>query len=126
MFVDTEAYLHYYDGETISSGWERLELVVKFKEEGKFFRTKITETLVSTLNLQNANEMSILFKDYDHYCDEVEKYLNDSSLLERRVEQVIREYFKKKSKNELNDNRSKSIQKRVNDFKSIKVRVKLD
>lgn len=38
MYIDAEAHLVYYDGETISSGWERLSIVVKFKENGKFLR----------------------------------------------------------------------------------------
>ena len=126
MYIDAEASLEYWDGESITSGWERLDLVVKFKEEGKLFRTKISDTLVSTFGIYNGHMASKSYDSYDLYYKEVETYLNDSYLIKIKVEQMVKEYFKQKNDDDTKNSKKKHIQKQVQNMESIKVRVNLD
>jgi len=126
MYIDAEAFLQYRDGSTIASGWERLELVVKFKERGKLFRTKLVETLATTFGMHSSHYKGKRYDTYDEYYDDVESIINDTDLIKMRVEEVVKDYFVKKYEDEMKDNRLKNIQKRVNNLSTLKVRVKLD
>lgn len=57
MIVNAVSYLEYWSGESVSGGRERLDLIVKFKEEGKFFRTKLEESLATTYGVNNPHSL---------------------------------------------------------------------
>jgi hypothetical protein len=120
------AKLVYWDGDSVTGGWERLELVVKFKENGKLFKRKLTKKLVSTFQVDNAHISWNPLNSYGEYFAECEKYLNDTYLIKKAAEKMIKDYFKGKTNKDLKDSRSKNISNRVSKLGEIEVKVKID
>lgn len=125
MEVIAAIHLEYCNGKTITGGDERLDLIVKFKEEGEFLKTKLIDTLVTTSDLRNKL-YGIRYDTYEEYLDDVEKYLNDYYLIKKRAEEMVLKYFKNLNKERREGNRRKSILKRVNGFKQVEIKVKIN
>lgn len=128
MEILATAKLVYCDGEAISSGWEKLSLVVKFKEDGKFFNRKLTKTLASTYNFYNSHmcHEQNRYSSIDEYFKDVEFLISDIPTIKRAAEKMILNYFKKKNENDLLNNKTKNISKRVNKMPKIDVKVKVN
>lgn len=120
MEILATAELQYLLGESISSGWERLEIVVKFKEEGKLFKRKLKSTLASTYHVFNASNSPMTYDEYFGICEE---YLNDTYLVKKVAENMIKDYFNKKNSNQLKNNRAKNIQSRASKLGKVEVKV---
>lgn len=126
MEILATAQLIYHDGEAITAGWERLSLEVKFKEHKKLFKTKLNKTLVSTNQVLNHHLTMNPLNTFDDYFNECEKYINDNYLVKKAAENMIKDYFKDKSKEEKRDSRSKNIEKRVNKLGKIEIKVTVE
>jgi hypothetical protein len=98
--IVASARLEYCEGLSVAE-WERLVLVVKFKQDGKLFKRKLTKTLVSTYQVENSHLSMRPLNSYDEYFAECEKYLNDQYLIKKAAENMIKKYFNEKSKNQL-------------------------
>ena len=127
MEINAIVYLEYWDGESISGGRERLDLYVKFKEEGKFFKTKLREILVSVDQITNSHryEDVIQFDDYNQYCDYVENILNNIDFIKEVAENMIKEYFEYKCKVDNKEERRKEISDKVSKLDKINIKVKI-
>jgi hypothetical protein len=125
MDIIATAQLAYRDGKSISSGYERLELYVKFREKRKIFKTKLHRNLVSTYQVLNAHLSLNPLHSYADYYNECEKYLNDINLVKDVAEFMIRDHFNKKDNNTYKENKSKELQNKVSKLGKIEVKVKL-
>lgn len=82
--------------------------------------------MATTFGVVNSHIATQPYNDYGEYYEKVESYINDPYLITKVVEQMVKEYFNRKSEKETKQNKSKDIQKRVDQLGDIKVRVKLD
>ncbi|MEX0597807.1 MAG: hypothetical protein WD512_15045 [Candidatus Paceibacterota bacterium] len=90
MQINAVAKLCYWNGESISGGRERLELEVKFKEPGKWFSTKLRDTLVVRDNMWEGETE---YETFNEYVEDVNRYLNDTYLIKMEAGNMIRDYF---------------------------------
>jgi hypothetical protein len=129
--VNAVAYLYYNEGESISSGWEGLELIVKFKEDKKLFKTRIKRKVASTYFIHNPQE-SILYKGnhsystYSEYYEVVEAWINDIEKVKKEAEDMIISHFSQKNKDQSKSDRKKSVQKMVKNAPQIEIKVKIN
>jgi hypothetical protein len=123
LIVDTIAYFEYWEGKSVSGGWERLELIVKFKESGKLFKTKLEETLATTFGVSNPHVSNRPYKSYDEYFKDVEFFLSDTYTIERVVERMVTNHFKHKDQNNYKEERSKNISDRVSKMNKMQIKV---
>lgn len=126
MKINATAYLYYNKGESVTSGWEKLSLYVKFKEDGKLFRTKLEKTLVSTFNVANG---LYSYKDridsFDEYYKLVNEAIEDKEHLMEVAKEMIREYFKeKKEENNKNINK-KDLARKINNMPKFDITVEI-
>lgn len=129
MEILATAKLEYYDGESVIGGWERLVLVVKFKEGKKFFKTTLHKTLASTYNVVNSHlvpDEKDRYDSFDEYYEEVEYLIKDDYVLKREAEKMIKDYFLKMSETETKNNRTAKMAKLVNNSPKIEIKVKID
>jgi hypothetical protein len=127
MEVNAIAYLDYRDGEEISSGWERLRLIVKFKEKGKFFKVRLVKNLASTYFVENPHQdiWNRYGGSYDKYYEIVENYIGNEKKLKGVAENLILDYFKNNKKNNLIKSKSKEVADKVANSNKIEVKVKI-
>jgi hypothetical protein len=128
MEIIAHASLYYNEAKSMTSGWERLELNVSFKQPGKLLKTYLTETLASTFNYYNSHlvpDKDDRYETLDEYYEDVEWLISDLPAIEREAEKMIREYFDKKSKQFNEDNRKSNLVKKVNKMEKIEVRVSI-
>lgn len=125
MEVNAIAYLDYVNGEEISVGWERLQLKVKFKEKGKFFKVRLVKTLANTYFVENPTlDMWDRYGgSYDKYYEVVEDYIENEEKLRGVAEDMVIDYFKNNKKNNLIKNKSKEVADRVSNSNKIEVKV---
>jgi hypothetical protein len=119
------ARLEYNDGESIASGWEGLMLIVKFKERGKWFQTKLKDKLVSTYHVHNNPDP---FKPYtyDDYFEDCYKYIKDAYFVKREAERMVKEYFTENKHAATTVGKRKDIQNKLKQLDKIEVRVKIN
>ncbi|PAV30307.1 hypothetical protein CIL05_07505 [Virgibacillus profundi] len=122
MKVLATASLRYWDGEAISTAPERLEIIVKFKEKGKLFKTKLGETLVTTRD----SIFSDISMTYDEFLDEMNHVVSDKEIIEERAETMIKEYFKYEARHVAANVKKQGILDKVDKLNDIKVKVKID
>ena len=125
MEVNAIAYLDYRDGEEISSGWERLRLIIKFKERGKFFKVKLVKTLANTYFVENPSQdvWDRYGGSYDKYYKIVESYIGNDEKLKEVVTEMIIDYFKNNKKNNLIKSKSKEVADKVANSSKIEIKV---
>lgn len=127
MQVNANAKLKYKKGENIIEKWEELSITVKFKDENKPFKKRLTRTLATTSDIGGSSR-SIYRKNYnsyDEYYDDIERIAHDKEFIESVVETMVKRYFRNKT-NKYNKNyRSKNIEKMVKELSNIEVNVKI-
>ncbi|KON87443.1 hypothetical protein AF332_11800 [Sporosarcina globispora] len=123
MEVIATAHLEYWDGESLSGGSERLEIIVKFKEAGKFLKTKIVHSLASTARMRSGYAS---YQNYKEYIKEVEKYLDDPYLVKKEAEYLILKHFADKYSDEKKVDKKNNIHKRIKDVGKLEIKVKID
>lgn len=120
MEIAAMAYLQYWNGESLSCGAERLELVVKFRESGNILKTKKTKVLASTASLR----MKVApYTTYNEYFEYVKKYLSDTKLIQEEAEKLIMSHFNTKSREETKYQAKINIHKKIKEIGKIEVKV---
>jgi len=122
MEINAEAYLRYRHGEAITTGWERLEIVVKFKEGKKLLKTKIIKTLATTYNIKHGNDP---YCSYGNYLEDVKRKITNKDYLHMAVETIVKEHIVNKENNTNEGKKKTDIINLVSNMEKIKVKVKL-
>ncbi|MEI5908867.1 hypothetical protein WAK64_17600 [Bacillus spongiae] len=128
MEIPVSVRLDYWNGKAVTSGWERLDVVVKFKEKGNLFRTKLCKTIATKFNyvhaglLQNENNR---YETEDEYYEEVEYYLNSQESVIKVAEEMINKYFEDHQEKDGHGYEIKEITRKINKFPKLKVNVKV-
>lgn len=121
--------LRYWNGESMYDGYERLEMVIKFKENRKIFKTKLVETLTSVFYLhspQLALDVREKYDSYEDYYDDVESIINNKEYLEEMAVKKIKSYFSNKDDKEWKSNRKNEISNKANSLPSFEIKVKIN
>ena len=126
--INAIAFLEYWEGKSITGGSERLKLVVKFKEKGKFFKTSLGMTLASEHQVFNSDSYmeEDRFETYDEYYECVEETISDEVLIKEVAEKMIRDYFEKERNENNKDERVKEILGKIGNSKPLNIKVKID
>jgi hypothetical protein len=119
------AQLVYNDGESFAAGWEGLMVIVKFKENGKLFKTKLSNKIVSTYWIHN-NDDSLKPYTYDDYFEDCYKYIKDEYFVKREAERMIKQYFKQNKNATTTESKRKDIQNKLRQLDKIEVKVKIN
>ncbi|WP_080845659.1 hypothetical protein [Cytobacillus gottheilii] len=129
MEVLATARLEYNIGESIGSGWEGLYLNVKFKEKGKYFKTRLNECLASTFNVVNSHLVPSeedRYASFDEYYEDVEYIISNEDLVKKVAEKMIKEYYSKLSERDIKNNQTAKMADLVNKSPKIEVKVTID
>jgi hypothetical protein len=124
MEIQAIAYLKYHSGEGMPY-WEGLDIVVNFKDKGKLFKRKVTAALASERDIEGRipDRVDCRFRDYDEYYNYVEDIIKDKEFLEEVAIDLVKRYFKDKSKNQNISDRKNAVSKLVEQTPVIKVNV---
>jgi hypothetical protein len=93
--------------------WLTLNIKVKFKEEGKIFKTRLESTVVS--NIINTNE---------EFYEKAVCFLKDEKSIEKKVRSMIEEHYKGISDNMTDAEKQEELLKLIKSSK-LKINVKL-
>jgi len=128
MEINAIAFLEYWEGKSITGGSERLKLVVKFKEKGKFFKASLGMTLASEQQMiySNLHMKEDRFENYDEYYEYVEDIISNTDFLKETAEKMIRDYFEKERNENNKDERVKEILGKIGNSKPLNIKVKID
>lgn len=118
MEVNAIARIKYNDD---SLGWERLELIVKFREKGKLFKTKLNEDLATTENVYDLDNY-----EYVDFLNDCEMYISELELIKRIAKNMIKKYFTDKYETNEEDKKLLEIKKKLKTLDSIEIKVKID
>jgi predicted phage tail protein len=116
MEINAVAHLEYWSGESLFSGHERLDVNITFKEKGKFSKTKLSSSLVSTFSEQYT---------HDEFIEKANYYLDNYNEVVKEVEDMVKQYFEKIKQKEKEKNISNNLHKRTMDFGKIEVKVQI-
>lgn len=126
MIINATAELYYNEGLSMVSGWERLQLIVKFKEQGKFFKTKLQENLANSFNYhRNHLVVDRTYSSMDEYYDHVEEIIADTEYVKECAISMIKEYFEAIDKEDSKNMRKSNTAKTVKDLPKIEIKVEI-
>lgn len=121
MEINAEAYLRYRHGESITTGWERLEIVVKFKSLKKsLLKKKIIKTLATTYHIDNGTDP---YGNYEEYYDVVKSIVTDKEYLNKVVEGIVKDYVKEHENETFEKCKRKEIVDHIDNMKKFEVKV---
>ncbi|WP_137743387.1 hypothetical protein [Robertmurraya siralis] len=123
MDILTTAKFRYWNGKSIYTAPERLEVIITFKEKGKFLKTKLKKTLISVKNSISSDPN---YETYEDYVEKLYSIVNDREELIKRIERIVKNYFKDKREDILLDEKLDRIMKQLSNIDKLEIKVKLD
>jgi len=126
--IIASAYLTYWEGKSVSGGTERLSLHVKFKDKGKFFKTRLEKRLIdidSVVNQHLLPDNFLKFSNWEDYYDYVDSIVNDDEFIKGKVEEMVLDYFSRKQKKTYKEVRSAEMARKANHKGDIKVEINI-
>lgn len=126
MVIYATAELYYNEALSVTSGYESLQLIVKFKQQGKFFKVKLDRSLASAYNYHQPHRTSVrTYISIDEYYDHVEEILNDKEYVESCVIKMIKERFENENNKEKKNMRKFNIVQMTKDKPKLEIKVEI-